>query len=146
MRDATPQHWTLRQWAAVRFSFVFARTRAAAPAFVLILSLLASFSLPSLQLEDTACGMVCCKKSGVCGCRRTRSAGAGDPLWKPASRCAKDCEVLSALPRAITAAVVARQSEVSPFLPVSRVRNSASTPRASAENGFALFQRPPPTA
>ena len=102
MRDNTPQHWTLRQWAAVRFSFVFARTRAAASAFVVILSLLASFSLPSLQLEDTACGMACCKKSGVCGCRRTRSAGAGGPLWKPTSRCAKDCEVLPALPKAVT--------------------------------------------
>jgi hypothetical protein len=133
-RDRMPQ-----RTAAARFAVV---------TFVLLVSLLAPFSLdfaPLLRLTQTTCGMSCCKKTGVCCCRKARPAGTKMPLWKASSRCGSDCSTLRGLPSAAAASLAARGIEVRPFLAASHLQLSAVSPRGTAENGFALFERPPPT-
>src|ERR1019366_1059731 len=99
--------------------------------------------LALLQLEGSSCGKACCQKTGVCCCHKTRPAGTGGPLWKAASQCGRNCGVLPALPGPVAATLVAHRSAANPALPVSRLQVADTAPRGSAENGFALFQRPP---
>jgi hypothetical protein len=91
--------------------------------------------------------MRCCKRSKVCCCRKAgKNAHQGGPGWTATSTCSGGCGQLPAVPGTASASLAAARIEVSPVLPVSPVRSGAVSPRASAENAFALLQRPPPTA
>jgi len=113
---------------------------------LLLVSLLAPLALPALLLQADTCGMACCKRSGVCCCRKAKAAKSRGPVLQAASRCGANCGRLPALPR-LVAAIPARAALPGSTLAAAPARpGSSSRVHPSSSLPFALFQRPPPSA
>lgn len=115
-----------------------------AAALVVVLSLLAPLSLPAFQNRADTCGMSCCRKSGVCCCRKARPAQTGGPQWQPVSGCSRNCALRLALPASLSAILPDAGAASGPAFVVTSVAPARPLVREGATRCFALYQRPPP--
>jgi len=127
--------------------------RALPPVISFVLVLLALFTpdaanlLPLLNSRDATCGMACCKRSGVCCCRKARSARTGaESGWRAGNPCGPDCARSAAVRSQFAFALTA---------PAAAFLCSTSQHAGSLEPGgayvpggvaFERFGRPPPLA
>ena len=119
-----------------------------APAGLLVLLLLIPYVSGLLLLarsEMSSCGMQCCKRPKACCCRRSdKTAYRDGPGWIASSQCPGGCEQLPAVSPTAAASLVAARVELSPIIPLSRVRPQAAPRHGFFETGFASCARPPP--
>jgi hypothetical protein len=120
-----------------------------AAAGLLLLLLLIPYDAGLLPLGGSArssCGMQCCSRSKVCHCRRVdRISHPDGPGWTASSKCPGGCGQVATVSAPAAASLAAARTAVRPIVPVSSLRIQALPPRGSAEIGFALFERPPPS-
>ena len=103
-------------------------------------------AIPFLQSPGTTCSMACCKRSGVCCCRKSQTHERGGAQWKADAKCRGGCTGAPAVSPVVLQAVVQERESAEPAL--SSVSFHSFTRRASRSAGaaFALFGRPPPLA
>lgn len=140
------QHEKGLRWASF-LATLLPRWRSAASGIVLLV-LLIPYGFGFLLLAESqgpSCGMQCCKRSKVCCCGKSaKHARHNGPSWVGSSKCPGGCGQLPAVPGAAPTSLAADRIDVSPVLPVSRVRSSPVSPCDSSGTAFALFERPPP--
>jgi hypothetical protein len=100
--------------------------------------------LPSLSQQDgQTCGMSCCRRSGICCCRNSRTVRP-EIGWRAARTCPAGCLQRAVLPTALpglTAQVIRAQADEDRSAKTNTPVESKLPGRIAA---FALFQRPPP--
>lgn len=139
-----------RRKGGPRASFLAAllSTWRSAAAELLVLLLLIPYGSGLLLLAGngtSSCGMRCCKRSKACSCRRSdKTAYPDGPGWIASSKCPGGCGQLPAVSASAAASLVVSRVEVSPIIPLSRVRPQAAPRRGFSETGFASCARPPP--
>lgn len=135
------------RWTA--FLTALPRARRTASVGLLVLFLLVPYSSVSLLLaeyDSPGCGSSCCKRSRVCGCRKSvHNAHQHGPDWSSSLKCPCGCGEPSAVQPIGAASLVTARSGLNPIAPVAYVRPAYSSACGSPEAGFALFGRPPPT-
>jgi len=130
-------------WASFLATLLPAWRSAAAALLLLVFLIPYGYGLAGLaEGQRPACGLPCCKGSKVC-CRRSDVHQDG-PGFVASSKCPGGCEQFPASSGRLSASLIASRVEVTPVVPVSRLRIPAGSPRGSSETGFALFERPPP--
>ncbi len=147
------QGWQWRPWrkgdTCASFLGALSSGWRSAAAGLLLLILLIPYGSGLLLLTRCAtssCGMPCCTRSKVCCCRRSdRKLHRAGPSWIASSSCPGGCGQVATMPATAAAGLAVARTAVRPMVPVSRLRIQAVSLRGSAETGFALFERPPPS-
>jgi hypothetical protein len=119
-------------------------------AFLLLVSLLAPYAAAFAQLAaagTNTCGMSCCRRSGVCCCRKARHAALNHgPEWNSARRGGCGCRQLPAPPARVRPALAAGRSQWQPLIVYALLSILPHASRAGNPHACVLFGRPPPAS